>query len=529
MNSSGNGEAKLYLGYQGTKLMDFFGPRGFELQCVMLREDLLEFHSISRKEYFYPTQEYKEKNRLETIWEEKNNKILSLPQVIQFVSKDQNQIAGTRVYINSIDENYNLLREIPLPIISHITIYKLKNLLNDEIVYNFLLVSDYQNDIEIEEPVSINDDDVDPFDPELISIDTRSITMETLLRRLKQGTINLNPDFQRNEVWTMEKKCQLIESLMLKIPLPMFYVSSDEKNNYTVVDGLQRLSTIRDYLIEEKFTLQKLEFWGNQFNGKTLRQLPTHIENRILETEFSFTVINPGTPDVVKRNIFKRVNRGGAPLTDQEIRHALYSGIATELLRQLSLKSSFKDATDGSIRDNRMLDREFILRLLAFSIRDYTLYPKTGNMDVFLSSTLQIINFLTELDSAKAKKALKDVDMSSITIDNQDVLAELFEKAMTRGLKIFGEHAFRKSYAGKRRTPINKALFEVWGSILSKLTSSQFNSLLRNKKAFLTDYTSSYLKDYKFDEIISRNALKQSSVIERHSKLRGLINKYIND
>lgn len=150
-------------------------------------------------------------------------------------------------------------------------------------------------------------------------------------------------------------------------------------------------------------------------------------------------------------------------------------------------------------------------------------------MDVFLSSTLQIINFLTELDSAKAKKALKDVDMSSITIDNHDVLAELFEKAMTRGLKIFGEHAFRKSYAGKRRTPINKALFEVWGSILSKLTSSQFNSLLRNKKAFLTDYTSSYLKDYKFDEIISRNALKQSSVIERHSKLRGLINKYIND
>lgn len=86
----------------------------------------------------------------------------------------------------------------------------------------------------------------------------------------------------------------------------MFYVSSDEKNNYTVVDGLQRLSTIRDYLIEEKFTLQKLEFWGNQFNGKTLRQLPTHIENRILETEFSFTVINPGTPDVVKE-IFSNV------------------------------------------------------------------------------------------------------------------------------------------------------------------------------------------------------------------------------
>ncbi|MFK7982470.1 MAG: DUF262 domain-containing protein [Saprospiraceae bacterium] len=77
--------------------------------------------------------------------------------------------------------------------------------------------------------------------------------METCLRRLTQGTILLNPDFQRNEVWTIEKKSQLIESLMLKIPLPMFYVSADKKNNYTVVDGLQRLSTIRSFILGDMF------------------------------------------------------------------------------------------------------------------------------------------------------------------------------------------------------------------------------------------------------------------------------------
>jgi uncharacterized protein with ParB-like and HNH nuclease domain len=93
----------------------------------------------------------------------------------------------------------------------------------------------------------------DPFNPEEISIDSKVVSMDNCLRRLTQGTITLNPDFQRKEVWTEDKKSQLIESLMLKIPLPMFYVSADEKNNYTVVDGLQRLSTIRSFILGDRY------------------------------------------------------------------------------------------------------------------------------------------------------------------------------------------------------------------------------------------------------------------------------------
>jgi len=529
IEGSGNGEAKLFLGYEGEKLTNFFGPRGFNADCFLLKEDLVEFHNISRKEYSNPTQEYKNKDDLQAIWEDKNQKIQTLPNIIEFHIQDQTQIQGTRIYANSNDAGYSLLREIPLPIVSHIKILKLRDPGNNTIKYQFILLSDYEDNIEIEEDVIDNEIENDPFDPELISIDTRRLTMETLLRRLKQGTINLNPDFQRNEVWTLEKKCQLIESLMLKIPLPMFYVSADERNNYTVVDGLQRLSTIRDYLIENKFKLQKLEFWGDQFNGKSLQELPTQIENRILETEFTFTVINPGTPDVVKRNIFKRVNRGGAPLTDQEIRHALYSGTSTELLKELSKKTAFKKVTDSSIRDNRMLDREFILRLLAFIIRDFTTYPKNGNMDVFLSNTLQIINYLPNVNSQEAIKHLKGIETTSVKPLDIPKLTAIFEKAMDRGAEIFGEHAFRKSYSGKRRTPVNKALFEVWGSILAELSESEFKNLSFNKEKFLNEYINIYLKNYNFDEIISRNALKQSSVIERHSKLKTLISFYTND
>jgi hypothetical protein len=120
-----------------------------------------------------------------------------------------------------------------------------------------------------------NDELAEPFNPEKISIYSKSVPMDTCLRRLKQNTIKLNPDFQRNEVWTEDKRSQLIESLMLKIPLPMFYVSADEKGVWTVVDGLQRLSTIRDFILGkelngEGFKLNSLEFW-QIYNTKTLQ------------------------------------------------------------------------------------------------------------------------------------------------------------------------------------------------------------------------------------------------------------------
>ncbi|MEO1419157.1 MAG: DUF262 domain-containing protein, partial [Bacteroidota bacterium] len=135
----------------------------------------------------------------------------------------------------------------------------------------------------VEYDISDLESESDPFNPDEISIQTKPIPMETCLRRLIQGTINLNPDFQRDEVWNKTRKSQLIESLMLKIPLPMFYVSSDEKGNFTVVDGLQRLSTIRDFILGKDylssdprdenlrgkgFVLENLEFW-KEFNGKT--------------------------------------------------------------------------------------------------------------------------------------------------------------------------------------------------------------------------------------------------------------------
>lgn len=393
--------------------------------------------------------------------------------------------------------------------------------------------------LDISQGVEDETEEFQPFDPEKISIDTKPITMDTCLRRLEQQTIILNPDFQRNEVWTMEKKCRLIESLMLKIPLPMFYVSADEKGVFFVVDGLQRLSTIRSFVLGDKFLerkdsrfkgegfkLENLEFWGKQYNGCNFNDLPVNIQNRILETGFTFTIINPGTPEEVKRNIFKRINTGGEPLTPQEIRHALYIGQSTTLLLRLSNTKEFFNATDHSVKSNRMMDRELILRALAFNVRSYMNYPKNNDMDSFLSDTMRIINVMPTLNGKDGAKVFKEgLTKEQVLVNEIEVLEERFLKAMKRATIFFGEHAFRKSYPGKRRTPINKGLFEVWGNLLGRLSNAEFAMLLKNRNAFMRDYVE-LLESETFIWYISRDSLKFQSVKERYEKLRALLNKF---
>ena len=154
--------------------------------------------------------------------------------------------------------------------------------------------------------VEEENEEFQPFDPEKISIDTKGVTMDTCLRRLEQGTIILNPNFPRNEVWTHEKKCRLIGALMLEFPIPMFYVSADEKGIFYVVDGLQRLSTIRSFVLGDKyletrrpalkgegFKLDDLEFWGKQYNDSNFNDLPINIQNRIIRNRIYFHYYKP--------------------------------------------------------------------------------------------------------------------------------------------------------------------------------------------------------------------------------------------
>ncbi|HEY4035297.1 MAG TPA: DUF262 domain-containing protein [Ktedonobacteraceae bacterium] len=366
------------------------------------------------------------------------------------------------------------------------------------------IFSDNGTGVEHEE-ISSGERIIDPFDPTLIRVDTRPMTIDLLRSRIEYQELDLAPSFQRKGgIWKDEAQSRLIESMLIRIPLPAFYMDATNDEKWLVVDGLQRLTTIKRFIVEKQLRLRGLEFL-TQLEGKLYNELPRNYQRRIGETQVTVYLIEKGTPDKVKFNIFKRINTGGLPLSAQEIRHALNQGIATEFLTQLANSEEFKRATDYSIRDDRMADRECVLRFLAFTLMPYTKYDKTiESFDNFLNKTMKDLNKM-------APQTSKD-------------LQRQFKRAMNAAYKLFDKDAFRKRIKDNDpRQPINKALFESWSVNLNQLTDSQLAQLIQCRDIVKQKFIALMNIDRAFNEAISQGTGDQKKVKYRFKAVENII------
>lgn len=138
---NGNGEGKLYVASKD-KMEDFFGGHGFVANCFMLKRDLMAYMDAIREEYFHPSQEYRGREEMQSLWYERMNKIYSLPSIVEFRVKEQTQIAGVRGYVNSDDDIYQLIREISLPLVTYISTMHLTY--NGYTLYYWKLFADFE-------------------------------------------------------------------------------------------------------------------------------------------------------------------------------------------------------------------------------------------------------------------------------------------------------------------------------------------------------------------------------------------------
>lgn len=345
------------------------------------------------------------------------------------------------------------------------------------------------------------------FDPKTISVDFRQITLQSIIDRLDYGEISFDTEYQRNFIWKIEKQGLLIESILLRLPLPTFYFDAQDDNKWEVVDGLQRLTTIDSFVVKNVLTLQGLEFL-TEFNGLKFGDLPREYQRGLRNFEISIAVIKKGTPSAVKYQIFKRVNQGGEKLNPQEMRHALNPGIPSMLIKQLADSDGFKLVTGGKVSSRRMLDREFILRALAFYLISPSDYEP--DMDSFLSSGMEMI------------RKLSDGGRERLILD--------FSEAIDLAWYLFGENAFRKDYdsGSKRRKPINKALFEVVISSFSRQDRFVRDIIRKQKVQFLTSFAK-LMKDPNFLISISQGTGSKLSVETRHFGMQKLIQEVKND
>jgi len=327
---------------------------------------------------------------------------------------------------------------------------------------------------------------------------------------IDEGELDLAPDFQRRRVWRAKQKSLLIESILLRIPLPAFYFSADPDGLLQVVDGVQRLSTIYEFVrSKSSFPLDNLEYLGADLKEKRYHDIAkTNWSRRIFTTQIAANVIDPQTPTAVKFDIFRRINTGGSPLNAQEIRHCMSRERSRLFLKSLCELPSFARSVGAKIIDHvRMVDRELVLRFVAFKlIGNIDRYQEFNSMDDFLTETNRRFDNKDTVSDRKMRQ-----------------LARSFDVAMENAYMLFGEHAFRKwPTTSDDLYPINRALFDTWSVLLADQAPDELHprkaSILRRTRQLMTE-------DDEFIAAISTGTSSPGRVSLRFKRVSDILEK----
>lgn len=352
------------------------------------------------------------------------------------------------------------------------------------------------------------------FDPNKIRVKKIDLVVSNVMEKLKVGEIDLAPEFQRNKVWDLARESRLVESLLIRIPLPVFYFDElppeqgyDER--YAVIDGVQRLTALEHFINDKSdkgLRLKGLEVL-TQLEGKSFDDLEPALKRRILSAQLVAYAIEHGTPPEAKLNIFKRINTGGLTLTPQEIRHAMNGNFARKFLEELVNTPEFIEAVGPMAAKQlspRMADRECAIRFIAFIDGGVEQYRKSSaDLDGFLNQAMIKVEAMPEPD--------------------RRALAARFRRSMHHAHECFGRLAFRKPAAGG---PLNKSLFEATAVALDARSDADLETLATRQAQLLVAYRAALEKPEVFASVTASTG-DAKRVSCRFAALQGLLAEVI--
>ena len=359
-----------------------------------------------------------------------------------------------------------------------------------------------EHSVLIEDPEGLDDPFVigwGGYPLDAVFVRTEPRTVGDVVDRIERNRYVLDPDFQRDFVWQVAKQSKLIESCIMRIPLPVFYVAEASDGRIIIVDGLQRLTTFYRFM-HNHFKLTGLGAndpnLTHPLEGKYFRELPIALQERVADTSITLYILDAKAPERARLDIFERVN-SGEPLTRQQMRNALYNGPATSWLKDAASSHLFRSATGFSLNKRTMRDREAINRFCAFKLLGVNAYR--GDMDTFLAIGLKELESLTD----SARKSLR----------------EEFDGVVKLNAELFGKHAFRKSLSSNphsARSVINISLFEVCTVTLTKILSlsSDDHRIIKEKIVDLLS-DSEFLDSITYSTNSSRQARSRFERMER--------------
>lgn len=322
-----------------------------------------------------------------------------------------------------------------------------------------------------------------------VDFDTYDVTVEELVRRVEGNRIEISPVYQRQFRWDHSRQSRLVESLMLGIPVPPLFMATnlipDQKNQWEVVDGLQRLLTLVNFTGDEKareaarlkdksLRLTQLDKLTS-LEGLTFSELPEDIRTSLEDRPVKVIVLNDKSDLQVRFDLFERLNTGGVALTDQEVRECVYRGEFMDLLSSLTQDEKFRTVVrlpQASWKDGT--PEEYLLRFFAFLDR----------YETFDHSVKDFLNTFTE-DAAKDPRI---IERKTLFHDTFRYLADAFRdgiksrKGMTpvnlfEGIAVGAVLALRE----RPHLPVPQTTQWVQSDELRRLTTAATNSRPRVK------------------------------------------------
>lgn len=259
------------------------------------------------------------------------------------------------------------------------------------------------------------------------------LTFRELIQMYAEGDL-VKPELQRKYVWTKDEASRFIDSILLGLPVPSIFLAVDDDERRLIVDGYQRIMSVRDYLRgvftsdEKLFRLSDKEIINSRWRGKSFEDLGDEEKRRIRNTTIHAIIFEQKYPnnDTGMYQIFERINTSGKTLKPQEIRNCVYQGSFNELLFELNRTPVWRTIIGSEKEDSRMYDMELILRF--FAICDIK------ESDEFQENQINLTKFLNVY---MGKNKHLDSDASII-------LKERFLYVMDIAEKSFGQSVFRR-------------------------------------------------------------------------------------
>lgn len=344
-----------------------------------------------------------------------------------------------------------------------------------------------------------NDDDddgdvtADQAEPLTVPIEERrlvtqpyDLSLTTLVDDIRRKRLLLSIEYQRKYVWDRAKASRLIESFLLNIPVPVCYFAENEDGTYEVIDGLQRIQTVRDFL-DGKFSLRGVSI-VSEFEGMHYEELPLKEQRRLSNRTIRCIVITDDSHPDIKFDVFERLNTGSAMLAAQELRNCVYRGELNSFLKELTKAPYFKSIL-GGIKNNRMAHEELALRFFA-------LHEDLGD---YRPPLRQLLNEYMR----KHRKGVPD-----------SAAIEVFKQTCITVSSVFGSEAFRLVRDGKLGA-FNKALFD---SIMLPLAFADRPAIVGREQE-LRDMRDGLLANEAFQTAIGRATADRSRM---HGRIKAV-------